>query len=130
VLVGDADMLHEQFYVRVMNPGNAGDGPAVQPEPSISPEPGRVAERGQGPDQHAQPRDDEPALTKVRELQAKAEERFANKIKELEKSESDMNQKINELVRGKQPGQHVILSRKPKRNGTMCKKNAPKYAGR
>jgi len=48
--------------------------------------------------------------SQIRELQAKAEERFASKIKELEKSESDLNQKINELVRGKQPGQHVILS--------------------
>ena len=40
----------------------AGDGPAVQPEPSFSPEPGRIAEWRQRPDQYAQPGHHEPAV--------------------------------------------------------------------
>jgi hypothetical protein len=55
-------------------------------------------------------------FTKVRELQGKAEERFAAKIKELEKSEQDLSQKINELLQGKQPGQQLILSEEAKKD--------------
>ena len=52
----------------------------------------------------------------MRELQERAEERSATKIKELEQSETELRQKINEMVRGKQPGQEVILSEEAKRD--------------
>ncbi len=111
VLVGDADMLHEQFYVRVMNLGGLRvmDRPFSQNLPFVQ----NLVELLSGDKDLISMRSRSTMsrpFTKVRELQAKAEERFANKIKELEKSESDLNQKINELVRGKQPGQHLILS--------------------
>ena len=116
VLVGDADMLHEQFYVRVMNLGGLRvmDRPFSQNLPFLQ----NLVELLSGDKDLISMRSratmNRP-FTKVRELQAKAEERFANKIKELEKSESDLNQKINDLVRGKQPGQHVILSDEAKK---------------
>ncbi len=116
VLVGDADMLHEQFYVRIINLG----GMKVMDRPFsqnlslvqnlvefLSGDKDLISMRSRAT--MSRP------FTKVRELQAKAEERFASKIKELEKSESDLNQKISELVRGKQPGQQVILSDEAKR---------------
>ena len=116
VLVGDADMLHEQFYVRVMNLGGLRvmDRPFSQNLPFLQ----NLVELLSGDKDLISMRSRATMsrpFTKVRELQAKAEERFANKIKELEKSESDLNQKINELVRGKQPGQHVILSDEAKK---------------
>jgi ABC-type uncharacterized transport system involved in gliding motility auxiliary subunit len=116
VLVGDADMLHEQFYVRIMNLGGMRvmDRPFSQNLPFLQ----NLVELLSGDKDLISMRSRATMsrpFTKVRELQAKAEERFANKIKELEKSESDLNQKINELVRGKQPGQHVILSDEAKK---------------
>jgi ABC-type uncharacterized transport system involved in gliding motility auxiliary subunit len=123
VLVGDADMLHEQFYVRVMNLGGMRvmDRPFSQNLPFLQ----NLVELLSGDKDLISMRSRSTMsrpFTKVRELQAKAEERFANKIKELEKSESDLNQKINELVRGKQPGQHVILSDEAKKEWSDVQK--------
>jgi ABC-type uncharacterized transport system involved in gliding motility auxiliary subunit len=123
VLVGDADMLHEQFYVRIMNLGGMRvmDRPFSQNLPFLQ----NLVELLSGDKDLISMRSRATMsrpFTKVRELQAKAEERFANKIKELEKSESDLNQKINELVRGKQPGQHVILSDEAKKEWSDVQK--------
>lgn len=111
VLMGDSDMLHEQFYVRVMRMGGMQimDRPFSQNLSLVQ----NLVELLSG-DQDLISMRSRATLSrpfiKVREIQAKAEERFAAKIKELEKSESDLAQKINELARGKQPGQQVILS--------------------
>src|SRR5690606_5145528 len=49
-------------------------------------------------------------FTKLRELEAEAEKRFASKIEELQKSEQEFAQKLNALLRDVEPGQRVILS--------------------
>jgi len=116
VLVGDADMLHEQFYVRIMNLGGMRlmDRPFSQNLSLLQ----NLVEYLGGDSaligMRSRATMSRP-FTKVRELQAKAEERFASKIKELEKSETDLAQKVNELARGKQPGQQVILSDEAKK---------------
>jgi ABC-type uncharacterized transport system involved in gliding motility auxiliary subunit len=130
VLVGDADMLHEQFYVRVMNLGGMRvmDRPFSQNLPFLQ----NLVELLSGDKDLISMRSRATMsrpFTKVRELQAKAEERFANKIKELEKGESDLNQKINELVRGKQPGQHVILSEEAKKEWNDVQKKRAEVRG-
>jgi len=115
VLVGDADLLHEQFYARMQN--FFGQRIMVPFSQNLSFVQNLVEQMGGDQDlitirsraTTARP------FTKMRELQAKAEERFAAKIKELEKSETELNQKISELVQGKQPGQQVILSDEAKK---------------
>ncbi len=110
VLVGDADMLHEQFYARVQN--FFGQRIMIPFSQNLTFVQNLVEQMGGDQDlitirsraTTARP------FTKMRELKAKAEERFAAKIKELEKSEQELAQKINEMLQGKQPGQQVILS--------------------
>jgi ABC-type uncharacterized transport system involved in gliding motility auxiliary subunit len=115
VLLGDADMLHEQFYARIQNFfGQRVMVPFSQNLTFIQ----NLVEHMGGDKDLISIRSRSTmnrSFTKVRELQAQAEQRFAAKIKELEKSESDLNQKISELVRGKQPGQQVILSDEAKK---------------
>jgi ABC-type uncharacterized transport system involved in gliding motility auxiliary subunit len=116
VLVGDSDMLHEQFYARVQN--LFGERVMVPFSQNLTFVQNLVEQMGGDSDlitirsraAVARP------FTKMRELQAKAEERFAAKIKELEQSESELNQKVNELMQGKQPGQQVILSEEAKKD--------------
>jgi len=116
VLVGDSDLLHEQFYARVQN--FFGQRIMVPFSQNLTFVQNLVEQMGGDQDlitirsraTAARP------FTKVRELQAKAEERFAAKIKELEKSEQELSQKINELIQGKQPGQQVILSDEAKKD--------------
>ena len=123
VLVGDADMLHERFYVQIINLGGMRmmDRPFSQNLSLVQ----NLVEFLSGDKDLIGMRSRATMsrpFTKVRELQAEAEKRFASKIKELEKSESDLNQKINELVRGKQPGQHVILSEEAKKEWSDVQK--------
>ncbi|HEU0038920.1 MAG TPA: Gldg family protein [Verrucomicrobiae bacterium] len=115
VLIGDSDLLHEQFYARVQN--FFGQRVVVPFSQNLTFVQNLVEQMGGDKDlitirsraTAARP------FTRMRELQAQAEERFAAKIKELEKSEQELGQKINELVKGKQPGQQVILSEDAKK---------------
>ncbi len=123
VLVGDADMLHEQFFVRIVNLGGMRlmDRPFSQNLSLVQ----NLVEYLSGDKDLIGMRSRATMsrpFTKVRELQAQAEERFAGKIKELEKSESDLNQKVSELVRGKQPGQQVILSDEARKEWQLVQK--------
>ena len=113
--MGDSDLLHEQFYARVQNVfGNRIMIPFSQNltfvqnlVEQLGGDKDLITIRSRGT--LARP------FTKVRELQARAEERFASKIDELEKSESELGAKINSLVKTSQPGQQMILSDDAKR---------------
>jgi ABC-type uncharacterized transport system involved in gliding motility auxiliary subunit len=115
VLIGDADMLHEQFYARVQNFfGQRVMMPFSQNLTLVQ----NLAEQLGGDkdlisirSRSVTPR----PFTKMRELRVAAEQRFASKIKELEASEAELDQKISELVQGKQAGQKVILSEEAQR---------------
>ena len=115
VLLGDADLLHEQFYARVQN--FFGQKVMIPFSQNLTFVQNLIEQLGGDQDlitirsraTMARP------FTKIRELQAQAEERFAAKIKELEKSEQELAQKINEMLQGKQPGQQVILSDEAKK---------------
>ena len=115
VLIGDSDLLHEQFYARIQN--FFGQRVMIPFSQNLTLVQNLVEQMGGDKDlitirsraTQARP------FTKVRELQARAEERFASKIKELEKSEQELEQKINELLQGRQPGQQVILSEEAKK---------------
>ena len=110
VLVADADLLHEQFYARMQN--FFGQRIMIPFSQNLTFVQNLVEQMGGDKDlitirsraTAARP------FTKIRELQAKAEERFATKIKDLEKSENELNEKVRELMQGKQPGQQIILS--------------------
>jgi len=110
VLVGDSDLLHEQFYARVQN--FFGQRVMIPFSQNLTLVQNLVEQMGGDQDlitirsraTTARP------FTKMRELKAQAEERFAAKIKDLEKGEQELAQKINEMLQGKQPGQQVILS--------------------
>jgi ABC-type uncharacterized transport system involved in gliding motility auxiliary subunit len=122
VLLGDADLLHEQFYARVQN--FFGQQVMIPFSQNLTFVQNLVEQLGGDQDlitirsraTMARP------FTKMRELQAQAEERFAAKIKELEKSEQELAQKINEMLQGKQPGQQVILSDEAKQEWEQVQK--------
>jgi ABC-type uncharacterized transport system involved in gliding motility auxiliary subunit len=115
VLVGDSDLLHEQFYARFENFfGNrivrlfSQNLTLVQNlVEQLGGDQNLIAIRSRG--SLTRP------FTRVRELQVQAEERFASKIKELETSERDLGEKINALLQNNPPGQQVILSDEAKR---------------
>jgi ABC-type uncharacterized transport system involved in gliding motility auxiliary subunit len=122
VLIGDADLLHEQFYARVQN--FFGQRIMIPFSQNLTFVQNLVEQLGGDQDlitirsrtTMARP------FTKMRELQAQAEERFATKIKDLEKSEQELAQKINEMLQGKQPGQQVILSDEAKKEWEQVQK--------
>lgn len=116
ILIGDADMLHENAFAQIQN--FFGQRVMIPIAQNLTFVQNLIEQLGGDSDlitirsRAILPR----PFTKVRELQAKAEERFAAKIKELEKSEQELSQKINELIQGKQPGQQVILSEEAKKD--------------
>ncbi|HEX5221211.1 MAG TPA: Gldg family protein [Verrucomicrobiae bacterium] len=116
ILIGDADMLHENAFAQVQN--FFGQRVMIPIAQNLTFVQNLIEQLGGDSDlitirsRSVVPR----PFTRVRELQAKAEERFAAKIKELEKSEQELNQKISELVQGKQAGQQVILSEDAKKD--------------
>lgn len=116
ILIGDADMLHENAFAQVQN--FFGQRVMIPYAQNLTFVQNLIEQLGGDSDlitirsRAILPR----PFTKVRELQGQAEERFAAKIKELEKSEQDLSQKINELLQGKQPGQQLILSEDAKKD--------------
>jgi len=122
VLVGDSDLLHEQFYARVQN--FFGQRIMIPFSQNLTFVQNLVEQLGGDQDlitirsrtTMARP------FTKMRELQAQAQERFSSKIKDLEKSEQELAQKINEMIQGKQPGQQVILSDEAKKEWEQVQK--------
>lgn len=111
VLVADADMLFDQVCVQVGNflgqrivmpiGGNLNFIQALVEHMSGGNE--LIAVRGRAT--MSRP------FTRVKAMQARAEDQFRTKIKELEKSEADIRQKLSELqVRKTDSGQRFILS--------------------
>jgi ABC-type uncharacterized transport system involved in gliding motility auxiliary subunit len=110
VLVGDSDMLHEQFYAKVQN--FFGQRILIPFSQNLTFVQNLVEQMGGDKDLitiRSRAGMVRP-FTRMRELEAQAQQRFASKIKELEDSERELETKINELMQGKQPGQQVILS--------------------
>ncbi|MBE0544458.1 MAG: GldG family protein [Verrucomicrobia bacterium] len=115
VLFGDSDMLHEQFYAqiqnffgqRIMRPFSQNLTLVQNLVEQLSGDSDLISIRSRAT--MARP------FTRIRELQGQAEERFAAKIKELEESERELAQKINEMLQGQQPGQQIILSDEAKK---------------
>jgi ABC-type uncharacterized transport system involved in gliding motility auxiliary subunit len=122
VLVGDSDLLHEQFYARIQN--FFGQRVMIPFSQNLTFVQNLVEQLGGDQDlitirsrtTMARP------FTRMRELQAQAQERFSSKIKDLEKSEQELAQKINEMIQGKQPGQQVILSDEAKKEWEQVQK--------
>ncbi len=116
VLLGDADMLYEQFYARIQDMfGQRIMLPFAQNLTFLQ---NLVEQIGGDKDLigiRSRATLSRP-FTRVREMQAKAELAYESKIRQLEKDLSDAQQKINELQRSKGDGQNqAILSDEQKK---------------
>jgi ABC-type uncharacterized transport system involved in gliding motility auxiliary subunit len=110
VLVGDSDLLYDQFSAQVQN---------VFGQKLVFPVNGNlnfaqnIVEQNAGDENLIAIRSratmNRP-FTKVREMQVAAEERYRSKIKDLEKSLQDAQTRLNELQKSKESGQKFILS--------------------
>lgn len=116
VLLGDADMLYENFYAQVQE---------IFGQKIMSPFAANLTFIQNLVEQMGGDKDligirsrstlSRP-FTRVREMQAKAELEYESKIKELEKTLSEAQQKINELQRAKTDArQQTILSEEQKK---------------
>jgi ABC-type uncharacterized transport system involved in gliding motility auxiliary subunit len=110
VLVGDTDMLYDQFCVRVQNFfGQKLISPFNQNLILLQ----NLVEQLMGDSNLIGVRSravQNRPFTKVNQIQAQAEENYRDKIKKLEQSLSDTQQKLNELQRNKDAKQQYILS--------------------
>jgi ABC-type uncharacterized transport system involved in gliding motility auxiliary subunit len=115
VLLGDADMLYEQFYARIqemfgqriMMPFAANLTFLQNLVEQMSGDKDLIGIRSRATMNRP--------FTRVRDMQAKAELAYESKIKTLEKDLSDAQQKINELQRAKSDSQQqAILSEEQK----------------
>lgn len=111
VLLGDADLLYEQFYARIQEIfGQRIMAPFAANLTFVQ---NLVEQMGGDKDLigiRSRATMNRP-FTRVREMQAKAELAYESKIKQLEKDLSDAQQKINELQRAKTDArQQAILS--------------------
>lgn len=111
LLIADADMIHDQIAIqevpnpfgqRVLMPANGNLGLAQSMIEQLAGDANLIAVRSRASSQRP--------FTVVREMQAKAEANYRNKIKEMEDSLSQTQQKLNELQKSKEGGQKFILS--------------------
>jgi len=110
ILVGDADMLHDNFCVQVQNifgqkiviPKNGNLSFFQNMVEQMSGDNNLIAVRSRATQSR-------PFL-KVQEMQARAESAYRSKIKELETGLQETQRKINELQAKKEKGQRFILS--------------------
>lgn len=110
VLVGDTDMLVDHFAAqvaeflgnRMIMPRNGNLSFVQNIVEQLTGDSNLIAVRSRATQSRP--------FTRVRALQAKAEDEFRNRIKELEKAQQDAQTKINELQRTKESGQRFILS--------------------
>lgn len=115
VLLGDADLLYEQFFARIQEIfGQRIMAPFAANLTFVQ---NLVEQMGGDEDLigiRSRSTMNRP-FTRVREMQAKAELAYESKIKQLEKDLSDAQQKINELQRAKTDSrQQAILSEEQK----------------
>jgi ABC-type uncharacterized transport system involved in gliding motility auxiliary subunit len=112
VVVGDTDMLYDQFVAQVQNffgqrmvfPMNGNLGFVQSMVEQNAGDENLIAVRSRATMNRP--------FTKVREMQAAAEDRYRSKIRDLEKSLQDAQTRLNELQQAKQGGgqQEFILS--------------------
>jgi ABC-type uncharacterized transport system involved in gliding motility auxiliary subunit len=110
ILVGDADMLYDQFSVQVQNFFGQkivnlmnGNLPLLQNTvEQLSGDSNLIAVRGRATMNRP--------FTVVKRMQAQAEEGYRGKLKELEKSLQETQTRLNDLQKNKESGQRFILS--------------------
>jgi ABC-type uncharacterized transport system involved in gliding motility auxiliary subunit len=110
VLVGDADMLYDHFALQQMQspfgllsmPLNANLNFAQNAVEQLSGDDNLIAVRSRATLNRP--------FTRVKKMQAEAEDRYRSKIKELEESLADTQRQLNELQQNKDKGQRFILS--------------------
>jgi ABC-type uncharacterized transport system involved in gliding motility auxiliary subunit len=109
VLVGDADLLNDQFSVHVQNffgqkiitPRNGNLNLAQNVVEQMSGDSNLIAVRSRATMNRP--------FTKIQEIQAKAEARYRGKLKELEDSLREAQTKLNELQAKKEKGQQRFI---------------------
>jgi gliding motility-associatede transport system auxiliary component len=110
ILVGDADMLYDQFALReIQTPfGNLATrlngnlNFAQNAVEQLTGDNNLIAVRSRATQNHP--------FTVIKAMQASAEESYQSKIKDLEDSLADTRQRLNELQQAKQGNQRFILS--------------------
>ena len=115
VLLGDSDMLYEQFYARIQD--LFGQRIMMPFAANLTFLQNLLEQMGGDKDLigiRSRATLNRP-FTRVSEMKAKAELAYESKIKQLEKDLSDAQQKINELQRSKSEGQQAILSEEQKK---------------
>jgi ABC-type uncharacterized transport system involved in gliding motility auxiliary subunit len=111
ILVGDSDFLCDQFSVRtqeffgqrIVQPMNANLNLVQNMVEQLAGDNNLIAVRSRATMNRP--------FTLVRKMQNQAEDRYRSKIKDLEKSLSDAQTRLNELQKNKQSGQQFILSK-------------------
>ena len=119
VLLGDSDLLYEQFYAQVRE--LFGQKIMMPFAANLTFLQNLLEQMGGDKDLigiRSRATLNRP-FTLVREMQAKAELAYESKIKVLEKDLADAQQKINELQRAKGDGQQAILSEEQKKEITQ-----------
>ncbi|MDA1278191.1 MAG: GldG family protein [Verrucomicrobia bacterium] len=110
ILVADVDMLHDQFSVqvqqifgqRIVIPRNGNLNIVQNMVEQLAGDSNLIAVRSRSGINRP--------FTVVRKMQSEAEDRYRTKIKDLEKSLSDTQTRLNELQNTKESGQRFILS--------------------
>ncbi len=110
VLVGDADILYDQFAAQVQEifgqkmvfPRNGNLNLVQNLVEQLAGDSNLISVRSRATMNRP--------FTLVKKMQAEAEERYRSKIKDLEKSLSDAQTRLNELQKSKEKGQRFILS--------------------
>jgi len=111
ILVGDTDMLADQFAVRVQNflgmkilqPMNGNLNLAQSMVEQLSGDSNLIAVRSRATQNRP--------FTRVQAMQAQAERQYQDRIKKLEEDLKETQNKINELQSKKEKGQKYILSK-------------------
>lgn len=110
ILVGDTDLLFDQFSVqiqeffgqRIIIPRNGNLNLVQNIVEQLAGDSNLIGVRSRATMNRP--------FTLVRQMQAQAEDRYRNKIKDLEKSLSDTQTRLNELQKSKEGNQRFILS--------------------
>jgi ABC-type uncharacterized transport system involved in gliding motility auxiliary subunit len=111
ILFGDADMIQDPLCVaelqnpfggRMVVPANGNLGLAQAAVEQLAGDSDLIAVRGRAVSGHP--------FTVVKAMQAKAEESYRGKIRQLEESLSETERNLSELQTGKKAGQQFILS--------------------
>jgi ABC-type uncharacterized transport system involved in gliding motility auxiliary subunit len=128
VLIGDADMIHDNFTLRKMNSPfgtmamamNGNLNFAQNLVEQLSGDSNLIAVRSRTVQQHP--------FTRVKKIQAAAEARYMNKIKELQESRDRAVTRLGELQQQKSQNQRFILSREQEAEIENLKKTEAKIS--